>query len=295
MMRRAFTLLELLVVMSIMGIMATASAVSYRTMRRGLEESSVVRNASQFVHLAYQRSQIDRVPVNLYFWNETSSIEDETKGTKTVVAGRAVAVRRNGRLSAVDGQKLVDEYGDLQVYAATDEEGDIDENSSKYQNDVTMYLYKVNGNESTFQRSKVSQTTAPYPITDVKMMSDIEQTSESGGTGGDASALGSSTVKNDDKKILAYAFYVQNNGGVTWYKGDAYGLEFADFGLPNNYIFGNNYSTSVDNPVREVKVINFDPLSGSASGKVAIGALRPNSQGELTVKSLGETAAADSY
>ena len=273
---RGFTLLELLVVMAIMALMATASVTSYRTMRQGMEESSVVRNASQFVRLAYQRSKIDRVPVNVYFWNETRSIEDN-KGNKLSVSGRAVAVRRLGRITSVDGQILVDEFGDLDVYGVTDDEGMLDPDNSSYQNDSGMYLYQANGNETTFARSLVSRSTAQSKQENIRMMSDPDwQPSASGGN-----------------SILAYGFYIQNKGGVTWKKGDAYGLEFGDFELPQNYVFGNSFSDSLANPIREVKVMNFNPLAGSDGGgqTVQVGAPRPHEQGELAVKPIDSTTA----
>ena len=273
--RGAFTLLELLVVMAIMGILGTASVTSYRTMRQGLEESSVLRNTSQFVRLAYQRSKIDRVPVNVYFWNETISEEDETKDAKFVVEGRAVAVRRLGRISTVEGQKLVDEFGDLEVYGVTDDEGNLDPGDSSYQSDSGMYLYQINGREQTFKRSVVSRSTMQYVSENIRLISDPDwQPTEDGGN-----------------RITAYAFYLQKPNGVTWKKGDAYGLEFADFGLPYGYIFGNSYSQSASSPVSEIKVMNFNPLSGNDGGSetVTVSAMRPNAQGVMSVATLDST------
>ena len=70
-MKRAFTLLELLVVIGIMGFMGTISVGGYRAMRRGMEERGVMQNVNQFIRSAYQRAQIERQPVAVYFWNET--------------------------------------------------------------------------------------------------------------------------------------------------------------------------------------------------------------------------------
>ena len=274
--RRAFTLLELLVVMAIMGLMATASITSYRTMRQGMEESSVVRNASQFIRLAYQRSKIDRVPVNVYFWNETRQVESDD-GDKLSVAGRAVAVRRHGRVTSVEGMILVDEFGDLDVYGVTDDEGELDPgNTSGYQNDSGMYLYRINGDESSFQRSIVSRSTAPVTTENIRMMSDPNWTPSSDGPG-----------------ITAYGFYMKDKGGISWTKGDAYGLEFGDLELPDKYIFGNSFSESISTPIREIKVMNFNPLAAGDGGgqKIQISAIRPNAQGVPEAKSLEDTVA----
>ena len=80
--KRAFTLLELLVVMAIMGFMGTLSVAGYRAMRRGMEERSVMQNVNQFIRSAYQRAQIDRQPVSVYFWNET--LRDASNADETV-------------------------------------------------------------------------------------------------------------------------------------------------------------------------------------------------------------------
>lgn len=272
MVRRGFTLLELLVVMAIMGLMATASITSYRSMRQGMEEGAVVRNASQFIRLAYQRSKIDMVPVNVYFWNETT--KEESDDSPLTVCGRAVAVRKLGRITAKDGQKLIDEFGDLEVYGCKDQDGKADPESTDYQNDSGTWLYRVNGNEQTFQRTLVSRFTVPSKDTAVRMIS---------------------YPTSEDKTIVSYGYYIlpDDKGGVDWKKGDAYGLEFGDFSLPERYIFGNTFSSSVSNPNTEVKVMNFNPLGGSDGGSqtIDIGAIRPNAMGAPEAKRLDKTVA----
>lgn len=272
MVRRGFTLLELLVVMAIMGMMATASITSYRTMRQGMEESAVMRNASQFVRLAYQRTKIDRVPVNVYFWNETT--QEETDSSQLSVCGRAVAVRKLGRVSAKEGQVLLDEFGDLEVFGCRDDEGNLDAGSSAYQNDSGTWLYRVNGDEQTFQRTLVSRFTVAHETTGIQMISYPD---------------------SEEKSITVYGYYILpgDRGGIDWKKGDAYGLEFGDFSLPNRYIFGNTFSSSASNPNQEVKVMNFNPLgSGDGGGQtIEISSLRPNAQGVPEAKRLDKTVA----
>ena len=272
MMRRGFTLLELLVVMAIMGMMATASIASYRAMRQGMEEGAVVRNASQFVRLAYQRSKIDMVPVNVYFWNETT--KEESDMSPLSVYGRAVAVRKLGRITAKDGQKLLDEFGDLEVYGCKDEDGKLDAQSTDYQSDSGTWLYRVNGDEQNFQRTLVSRFTVPSTDTNIRMIS---------------------YPQTEAKEITSYGYFIlpDDKGGVDWKKGDAYGLEFGDFSLPQRYIFGNTFSTSVANPNTEVKVMNFNPLGGNDGGSqtIDIGAIRPNAQGAPEAKRIDKTVA----
>ncbi len=95
--RRGFTLLELLVVIAIMGLLGTASVGGYRAMQRGMEERGVMQNVNEFIRAAYQRAQIDRQPVAVYFWNEC--IREESDMQTAVVVGKAVAVRRSGRVT----------------------------------------------------------------------------------------------------------------------------------------------------------------------------------------------------
>ena len=268
-----FTLLELLVVMAIMGLMATASVASYRTMRRGMEESAVLRNASQFIRLAYQRSKIDLVPVNVYFWNELRS--EATSSSAMSVVGRAVAVRRHGRFTAKKGRLLLDEFGDLEVYGYVDDEGNLDAGNTSYQNDEGMYLYRINGSEQDFQRSLVSRISASHSTSAITMISYPD---------------------TEEKTITSYGFYLldRDQGKVDWQKGDAYGLEFADLELPNGYIFGSTYSESITSPVSEIKVFNFNPVGRSGDGgslTIQVSSIRPGDDGSPTAKRIDNTTA----
>ena len=61
-MKKAFTLVELLVVVGIMGLLGTVSVGGYRAMQRGMADKGVMENVNSFVRAAYQRAQIDRQP-----------------------------------------------------------------------------------------------------------------------------------------------------------------------------------------------------------------------------------------
>ena len=94
-MKRGFTLMELLIVIAIMALMGSLTVAGYKQMKRGMEERSVMDNVNQFVRAAYQRAQIDRQNVVVYFWNET--IKNETADSFAVVVGKAIAVRIHTR------------------------------------------------------------------------------------------------------------------------------------------------------------------------------------------------------
>ena len=137
-----------------------------------------------------------------------------------------------------------------------------------------MFLYYMDGNDSSFKRSVVSQTTKRTQSNE-RMLA----------TGGEA-------------EIESYAFSVMDAGGVTWKRGDAYGFEFAELELPHNFIFGTAYSRSLANPVTEVKKINFKVGKNTGSGAVnaldgdysiRVSSLRPGSSGEIEAQKVNDS------
>ena len=263
--RKAFTLVELLLVVAIMGLMGSVSVGGYRAMRRGMEERGVMENANQFIRSAYQRAIIDRQPTAIYFWNET--LREATDTEELLVVGRAVAVRRSGRWTAIDGKYLVDEFGDLSAMVPRDDEGQPDEAQSieGTEKGNGMYLYRMNGNESQFQRSLVSQFTKPKPQSDALL---IGETSE---------------------EIPAYGFYCGNKGGIAWKVGDAYGFEFEELRLTENYIFNSDFSRSLSSAVKEISVMTFSPDGTIGGGSITVSVLRPDNGGALQAKKVATT------
>ena len=241
-----FTLIELLVVVAIMGILGTVTVGGYQAMQRGMTERGVMQNVNQFMRTAYQRAQIDRAPVEVYFWNEL--FREETENDVPVVCGKAVAVRRAGRVSSVSGNYLYDEFGDLSFNANTESDGD--ENEDTVQDDDGMYLYNMDPNENGFARSVVSQTTVKRGTNERLLM---------GGTA----------------KIPAYAYVLKDRKGVSWKSGHPYGFEFAEIQLPHNYVFGSGggIPRSIDNPVYEYQKSRFNPgvINASSGAQTANG------------------------
>lgn len=269
-MRKGFTLVELLVVMSIMGLMGTLAVGGYRAMQRGMEERGVVQNVNQFIRSAYQRAQIDRVPTAVYFWNET--LREETDDEPLIVVGKAVAVRRAGRLSFVEGNYLYDEFGDLASRRLTLDEDEEESESGERESGSTdegngMYLYYMSDiSDTSFKRSIVAQSTKKMKLSSIFSMS------------------GASV------QIPAYAYVMMDQGGVTWKTGDAYGFEFAEIQLPHNFIFGSTYSKNVSSPVSGEQVLRFKVSGNSGSGSkqgtvgndtIVIYSLRPDQSGAL--------------
>ena len=242
--KRAFTLIELLVVMGIMGILGTASIGGYRAMQRGMEERGVMQSVNSLIRSAYQRAQIDRQPTAVYFWNET--IRGETADENEIVIGKAVAIRRHGRLSDVKGTKLVDEFGDLDLTYSSEDGGGATGSKSH------IYLYPIDILSDIQSSTALKRSVVSSAVVDAT-----------------ESAIFLSGVKSDDTSdvnIPAYAFEMINAGGVQWKAGMAYGLEFMSLELPHNYIFGSAYSKDAGKPIREAGTMTFDVGVNTGSG-----------------------------
>jgi len=285
-MKRGFTLIELLVVIGIMGLLGTVSVAGYRAMQRGMEERGVMQNVNELIKAAYERAQIDRQPTAIYFWNETLRSSDEEDNE--IVVGRAVAVRRQGRLSRVAEGILFDEFSDLNKTYPTTESGDSesDENAngdgSADAGDNTMYLYYLDnpsGGALRIQRSVVSQRVDKENVGET-YLNGIP--SDSTGSGGN---------------IEVWGFKVEDAGGVDWRAGSSYGVEFAELTLPHGYIFGNGYSTDVKDPVREAGTMLFkvgrntgNGVSGGSTveGSITVYSLRPNASGSLSAQPVND-------
>lgn len=276
-MRRAFTLIELLVVIGIMGLLGTMSVGGYRAMQRGMEERGVMQGVNSIIRAAYQRAQIDRQPTAVYFWNET--VRSETEDENVIVIGKAVAIRRYGRLSDVRGNKLVDEFADLNLtYRALDAD---EQDPSSGSDESRIFLYPMER------------------LSDIQSSGNLKRSIVRGEVF-DASSLplfltGVKSDNESDREIPAYAFEMLDAGGVQWKPGMAYGMEFIQLELPKNYIFGSSYSRSVDNPIQEAGTLTFDVginrndglTKGGTSGRntITVYSLRPEGA-VLTAKSV---------
>ena len=269
-MKKAFTLMELLVVIGIMGLLGTMSVGGYRAMQRGMEERGVMQNVNTLVKAAYERAQIDRQPTAIYFWNET--IRAESQDENEIVVGHAVAVRQHGRISRVDGGDLVDEFGDLErVFPKEGNAGNGGAGTGTSQQN-TMYLYQLDslgsGNVQV-KRSIVSSKVVPKTKAEIYLQ---------------IGKLPSDSVGNG--QMDAWAFKVEDPNGATWKVGSSYGLEFAEITLPRNYIFGSGYSKNVEQPEQDAGTMAFtvgrntgSGAQGGAIGSVTVYSLRPDGSG----------------
>ncbi len=279
--QRAFTLIELLVVMAIMGLLGTISVGGYRAMQRGMEQRGVLLNVRQFVLAAQERARIDRVPVNVYFWNET--LREETDTEPPVIVGKAAAVRRTGRVTQVGDNYLYDEFGDLRAMAdKADASGNVNVSTGSKQG---LFLYRI-GKSTNFERSLIAPDTEANKdfvvYVDARLPDDPDDADQ---------------FKRAE--IQPYGFRVIEKNDVSWKTGDAYGFAFEEIQLPKNYIFGSSYSEKPSSPVTEIKVFNyeFDPLEDAYNktfrDTVQISNLRPapNAPNGMKAVSIGDSNA----
>ena len=269
-MKKAFTLIELLVVIGIMGLLGTMSVGGYRAMQRGMEERGVMQNVNTLVKAAYERAQIDRQPTAIYFWNETQ--RSESQDENEIVVGRAVAVRRQGRVSRIDGGDLVDEFGDLDKIFPKEDSAQNGGAGSGTDKQNTMYLYQLDtiGSDNVeLKRSVVSSKVVEKTLNEIYLQ---------------IGALPNDSVGNG--QIDAWAFKMEDANGVTWKTGSAYGLEFAEITLPRNYIFGSSYSKTVEQPIQEAGTMSFtvgrnsgSGAQGGVRGSITVYSLRPDGSG----------------
>ena len=268
-MNRAFTLIEMMVVMAIMGLLGTMSVGGYVAMQRGMEERGVMQSVNSFVRAAYQRATIDRQPVVVYVWNET--IREQSEDHNEIVVGRAVAVRRHGRLSDVrqGGELLVDEFADLNVSFASAEGMPSGGGGS---NLGTMFVYPVD-NVSSFRRTTVSLTVRNAAQNENFLFRGDDEKEDDQPAAPQADA---GDVQAGPDAIPAYAFAVVDKGGVNWKPGMAYGMEFAALQLPHNYIFGSQYSKSMGQPVAGETVLRFSVQGAVGTKTVTVSSLRPD-------------------
>lgn len=256
-MRKAFTLIELLTVVALMALLGGTAVGGYRAMQRGMEEKGVMQNVNSAVRAAFQRAQIDRQPTIIYFWNET--LTGETEDDNAVVVGKAVAVRRNGRISDVQGSYLIDEFGDLErSYAVVSDEESGSGSSNQHD---SMFIYPMG---KLSDMSKINRT---------RVRSAVVKKSES-------PIFLTGRKQIGDNEIPAYAFE-QLESDVTWQPGMAYGFEFLSLQLPHGYIFGSEYSSDVGNPVKPVTVLSFKPGTTSSNGSTSGGYIGNKSQIEI--------------
>lgn len=236
--KRAFTLVELLVVVGIMAALATMSIGSYFAVVRGMADRGAIAAATSVIAMAQERARIDLQPTVVYFSNEIVQSRDHAKGTDLVVAGVAVAVRRAGRITRVNGELLGDEFADLDRTYGIAESQNTDDGDS-----FRLYKFDFSGMKYSTVSSEAVEDAVDNELYLVEHPVNRNFRKAGGGS-------------ESENEILSYAF--KRNGGNFrgWKVGDAYGYEFAKVRLPDNYIFGGSGDVpSNADPVKELSTV----------------------------------------
>ncbi|MBE6395780.1 MAG: type II secretion system protein [Lentisphaerae bacterium] len=259
--KKAFTLVELLVVVGIMATMATMSIGGYFAIARGMADRGAISTATSLISLAQERSRIDLVPTAVYFYNEVIQTEDRNKGTEFVAAGVAIAVRCSGRISRVTGDLLGDEFADLDLTYG------LAEDSGPSKSD-TFRLYRFNTRKMEYSSvySEVVEDVVGNEAYLVEKPADRNFRKANGDS-------------EDPNELIVYSFRKAGDGNANWNVGDAYGYEFARIRLPDNYIFGSPSDVPSEKELVKVvnKVIECKPESnGTSLPPIDISARRPS-------------------
>ncbi len=278
-MRKAFTLMELLVVVGIMSFLGVAATGGYNALQRGMAERGATAVATSLLQAAKERAMVDRSPTVVYCYNRL--LREATDDENAIVIGEAVAVRRAGRVSWAQGDYIVDEFADLcNSY-------DVESDESRVKERKGMKLWRFDDTRISDMKYSV--------VADAVMMLDINGTTyrkwsgedEPSGTYNGLTVTGTTSDKDfsktsNDLEIRAYAFVnlkTSNFEPPQWTIGDGYGFEFATVQLPHNFIFGSGNVPSRVGDVGFVKALYFDPDQSGSDEQVDVYFCRPDSGG----------------
>lgn len=230
-MKRAFTLLELLTVIAIMASLSVAAIGGYRAAVKGMKDRGALTVVQTFIDQVRQRAVIDRQPVTVFFYDELRQKEDSAEQRDLVGSGIAIAVKAVGRVSAIEGDYILDEFNDLNVdsdAAMEDEEEDAEDNPTDY-GKMAMRIYRM----ADGQAVDVSPKVEPRDVNEEFLLTGKEIGNAATGSEGDG---------DNEKKLTVNAYRALN--GNPFSRGDAYGTEFSAIRLPNGYFFGGSVPTT---------------------------------------------------
>ena len=256
-MRKAFTLIELMIVVGLMGLMAVISIGSYSAITRGMNDRAALDAAKSLADAALQRASLDRSKTYIYLFNEVTKLDSEMEAG--IVCGVAIAVRPIGRITQVpEGGFYCDEFGDLDgTFNALDEDGD-EASESEKENEATTFFRLYNIGKKDF--ITVQEGVYAYEINDRDLEDEDDSTTHRWTVHGFKVAQGDS------------------GGSATFKVGDQYGQEFAVTRLPPGYVFSQNVSmgsTSDLGQKRVGSVIEINPTDTSLPA-FQVYARRPN-------------------
>ena len=248
-MRKAFTLIELMVVVGIMAMMSTLAIGSYSALTRGLNDRAALDAARSLADAAVQRANLDRTNVYIFLFNEVTKLDGEMSAGSA--CGLAVAVRPVGRITQVPQSDLFcDEFGDLdQTYGALEEEDDEASESERERSASTFRLYNLSRGTYATVREGVFKR-----------------------------EIGDKDLEDGAQREWAVHGFKKTGGSATFRVGDLYGQEFSITRLPPGYTFSSSVNMSGTSSLGQKQVGNPVTVkpTDSSTPSIAIYARRPN-------------------
>ena len=236
---RGFTLVELLVTMGLMALLATVSIGGYYGAVRGMTERGAKQDVVSFLRLARQRALVDQVPTAVIFMNRRLSTENLDLGESALIVGEAIAIRRVGRITHINGSYLSDEFGDLDKTYPTN-------SASSSGQTADMRLYRM-------QDQNVRYSTVRDRVVRTRLSTEI--------------LFGMDISGNyQTNNVSVWAFEKTGGGSASWKVGDAYGTEIASIRLPHGYVFGSSIPGQVGQTSDVGSPCFFNPDDASALG-----------------------------
>ena len=271
-MKKGFTLVELLAVIGLMGLMGAIAIGGYSAVVRGMSDRAALDAAKGIIDAARQRANLDRKKTYVYLYDEVVKVDSEMSAG--IVNGVAIAVRPVGRVSAVVGDLICDEFGDLaNTYASLSaEEGSSD--SEMEASASTMKLYSIPQKDFALVKEGVFKTSVQ-----------VNRTLETPDGDSDETATGVSGEDWVNRSFYYYGFK-RVGGGATFSAGDEYGQEFAVARLPPGYTFSSSVQMSGASNLGQQggRIIELNPTDNASPG-VTVYRRRPDGNFE----SIGST------
>ena len=238
--------------MAIMAMLGAAASSGYQALVRGMTERGVTASASSALRAAKERAHVDRRHTAVFCYNRLLRAANTAADINGVAVGVIVAVHRVGRLSAVSGKFLYDEFADLESTYETEAE------TSELGKRKGMRLYRINN-------SRVSQ---------------MEYSVVADATYLDTESLAYLPSEGRMTNVWMGAFYnlsKSDHEPSSWKAGDGYGLEFLEMQLPEGYVFDGQIPSDVGS-ISVVKVIDFDPEQDQTE-TVDVWSVKPDESG----------------
>ena len=260
--KAAFTLVELMVVIGLMALLGTISVTGYFAAVRGMSDRGALDDTRSLIRLAMQTCLIDQTPTAVLFYNRQNQVQTaniSSEEVKATSSGFAIAIKMAGRITFVKNNVLVDEFADWnQSYPVT-----------KSNSDGGVRFYRMTDLDKVAQgidacSSLMKEYVEPVELNNEYMIASGQQVQQFCEVfkkyGKDNKEFSGTAYNNGNNQRWGRGFQEQN--GIQWKAGDAYGVEIGTLDLPRGYIFGSQEPSSMK--IKSVNSLAFSP--GDAAG-----------------------------